>query len=428
MSQQQAQAQAQAGANPASSPHPPPRPPPPEEFRGSNQGTPITLEHPGPERPPQLPPKGESSNIQALRSPPPNAQNDQPPPLPPLPQGFRGTSFQPLPTWQHVAPGAQHYISPHIRKQSVEIGSSQIPSPRPLANTRMALQQEMHSPVSPLEPAPQPAQYQYQQQQQQQQYGHPPPPQQHPAGPPYPNHQSQISGPPSGPMPAYYQANAGHPPYPASSQPPPAQQPKSPPIDLLTSPMDVTIPSQNGGLEPLPAPPIPPNPEKDALLHALSQTLVAQTYRTLESNKSAVAPLLAQQSALRNAQQVLQSELEQLQQLDGILDINERVLGKAMHEAEQVMRDAAGRRRPEVDEILVCPTVVGSQLYNLVADQKSCEEARLMLIRGLDRGRINLDVFVKQTRSLSREEFLKKALLKKVARGMGLDERQWQKR
>jgi ESCRT-I complex subunit TSG101 len=192
--------------------------------------------------------------------------------------------------------------------------------------------------------------------------------------------------------------------------------------------MDVTIPSQNGGLEPLPAPPIPPNPEKDALLHALSQTLVAQTHRTLESNKSAVAPLLAQQSALRNAQQVLQSELEQLQQLDGILDTNERVLGKAMHEAEQVMRDAAGRRRPEVDEILVCPTVVGSQLYNLVADQKSCEEARLMLIRGLDRGRINLDVFVKQTRSLAREEFLKKALLKKVARGMGLDERQWQKR
>jgi ESCRT-I complex subunit TSG101 len=148
----------------------------------------------------------------------------------------------------------------------------------------------------------------------------------------------------------------------------------------------------------------------------------------LESNKSAVTPLLAQQSALRNAQSVLQSELDQLQQLDSILDTNEHVLGQAMHEAEQVMRDAAGRRRPEVDEILVCPTVVGSQLYNLVADQKSCEEARLMLIRGLDRGRISLDVFVKQTRSLAREEFLKKALLKKIAKGMGLDDRQWQRR
>lgn len=96
-----------------------------------------------------------------------------------------------------------------------------------------------------------------------------------------------------------------------------------------------------------------------------------------------------------------------------------------MLSAEGVMRDAAHRKRPEIDEILVCPTVVGSQLYNLVADQKACEEARLVLVRGLDRGRISLDVFVKQTRSCAREEFLKKALRKKVAKGMGLDERAW---
>ena len=89
------------------------------------------------------------------------------------------------------------------------------------------------------------------------------------------------------------------------------------------------------------------------------------------------------------------------------------------------MRDAAGRRRPDVDEVVVCPTVVGSQLYNLVADMKACEEARGALGRGLDRGRVGLEIFVKQTRSLAREEFLKKALARKVARGMGLDERKW---
>lgn len=89
------------------------------------------------------------------------------------------------------------------------------------------------------------------------------------------------------------------------------------------------------------------------------------------------------------------------------------------------MRDASGRRRPEVDEVLVCPTVVGGQLYNLVAEERACEEARLALGRGLDKGRIALDVFVKQTRSLAREEFLRKATIRKVAKGLGLDQDRW---
>jgi len=96
-----------------------------------------------------------------------------------------------------------------------------------------------------------------------------------------------------------------------------------------------------------------------------------------------------------------------------------------MQEAEKVMKDAAGRPRPDIDDVLVCPTVVGSQLYSLVADEKACEDARVALGRGLDKGRITLDVFVKQTRSLAREEFLKKALIRKIALGMGLEEHPW---
>lgn len=118
-------------------------------------------------------------------------------------------------------------------------------------------------------------------------------------------------------------------------------------------------------------------------------------------------------------------ELEQLQNLDSALDSNERVLRGAIDEADNVMRDASGKKRPEVDDVLVCPTVVGSQLYALVADEKACEAARVALVRGLDKGRVSLDVFVKQTRSLAREEYLKKALIRKIAAGMGLEQRPW---
>ncbi|GME49891.1 Aminotransferase class V/Cysteine desulfurase [Neofusicoccum parvum] len=210
---------------------------------------------------------------------------------------------------------------------------------------------------------------------------------------------------------------------PQYQHPPPTQPKPSPqPIpDLLTSELDVTLPSQTSTI-PLPVPPVPPNPQKDALLSALSHSLVSLTTQTVQSNTTAVQPLRAQGVALRGAHARLQQELEQLQQLDAALASNERVLGEAMREADRVMDDARARVVPDVDETLVAPTVVGGQLWGLVAEERGLEEAIFLLGRGLDRGRVGAEVFVKQTRGLAREQFLKKALIKKIAKGMTLDE------
>ncbi|EKG20743.1 hypothetical protein MPH_01910 [Macrophomina phaseolina MS6] len=214
------------------------------------------------------------------------------------------------------------------------------------------------------------------------------------------------------------------PPAAAQYAPPPGpQQPalKQPVPDLLTSELDVQLPSQTSSDIPLPVPPVPPNPQKDALLSALSTTLVGLTTQTVQSNTAALPALRAQSTALRLAHARLQSELDQLQQLDAALAANERVLGEAMREADRVMDDARKRVVPDIDETLVAPTVVGGQLWGLVAEERGLEEAIFLLGRGLDRGRVGTEVFVKQTRSLAREQFLKKALIKKIARGMGLD-------
>lgn len=172
----------------------------------------------------------------------------------------------------------------------------------------------------------------------------------------------------------------------------------------------------------MPAPPIPPNPQKDAILTALSATLVNQIHKAVTDNAAAIAPLQAQQVALRQAQSRLQSEIEQLSQLDAALSSNEKILHDAMHQADRVMEDARRRKVPDVDDVLVAPTVVGGQLYALCAEEKACADAMFVLGRALDKGRVSSDVFVKQTRSLARERFLKMALVKKIARGMGLDE------
>lgn len=110
---------------------------------------------------------------------------------------------------------------------------------------------------------------------------------------------------------------------------------------------------------------------------------------------AAIAPLRAQQAALQHAHSRLQAELGELQQLEAALASNEQVLKGAMVEADRVMEDARRRKAPDVDDVLVAPTVVGGQLYTLAAEEKGIADALFVLGRALDRGRITPDVFVK---------------------------------
>lgn len=84
------------------------------------------------------------------------------------------------------------------------------------------------------------------------------------------------------------------------------------------------------------------------------------------------------------------------------------------------MAEASGRAIPGVDEALVAPTVVGEQLYALVAEARAGAEVRAALGRALDRGRVGVEAWAKAVRGLAREEFVKKALARKCAEGMGL--------
>lgn len=162
--------------------------------------------------------------------------------------------------------------------------------------------------------------------------------------------------------------------------------------DLLTSPFETPLPAPAADIA---APPIPPNPQKDAILSALSQTLTQQIRSTYDSNMGAIPSLRAQQSALQSTLTAISNEISQLNDLQVLLSSNEAILHKAMHDADQVMEDAKHRKVPIVDEVLVAPTIVAGQLYALVADERSIEDCRSVLSRALDRGRIAPDVWAK---------------------------------
>ncbi len=170
------------------------------------------------------------------------------------------------------------------------------------------------------------------------------------------------------------------------------QPPRNRPVeDLLTSASENTIPAANANTPP----PIPPNPQKDALLSVLSQALTQQAHKSYATRFAAIPPLQAQQTAMHTTLAAINQEISQLNNLETVLSSNEVILHQAMRDADKVMEDAKHRKVPSVDEVLVAPTVVAGQMYELIADEHSLEECRAVVAKALDRGRIGGDMWAK---------------------------------
>ncbi|EEH23584.1 hypothetical protein PABG_05795 [Paracoccidioides brasiliensis Pb03] len=348
---------------------------------------------------------------------PPTQMGPQPPELP-LKQGFQQGGYRP----QFTGPVSPNTVKAHPPIQPVA-PVSRIPpfQPRPLPRSRYP--QGPYVPPLPHpgpqalpQPGPQPL-------------AHPRPIQAPSHGPvqfPHPSHQ------PLQPVPVKIQTGA---------------------LDLLASPFELELPSISMSQI---APPIPPNPEKDALLRTLSKTLTQTLQANVAQIKFSLHPLQSQSKALKAAISTLEAEISFLNYFRTTIQSNTAILQQSLRCADAVIADAKARLStkppahatigakppslsdtaaatavtvteyqrptglPAVDDVLVAPTVVGKQVYDLVADERGIQRAIYVLQAALVKGRVSVDTWVRLTRGLAREAFLKRALLKKAGKGMGL--------
>ena len=295
-----------------------------------------------------------------------------PPPVPPLPRDMARPQPQaesrppPPPPKQHQAPATPSSSMP-----------SRYESAPPLPTDTGRTPPYQSRQFAPVYQSPPP-------------HGQPPPPQNVPYAQPPPQYPPQMQ---------YTQ--------PRQPQPPP---------NILDEPLTLNIPT-NTAIAP---PPIPPNPEKDMLLAQLAHTLHQIRQESRAQNDSSMAGLRAQRAAMQSAMAAVQSEVSQLTQLSGVLTSNTHILHEAMRKADGMIEQSRRHPAPEIDELLVPPTVVSNQLYSLVAEERALGDAIFMLGRAVERERVEPAVFVKMTRSLGREWYLKKALVRKIGTGMAL--------
>ncbi|KIK95890.1 hypothetical protein PAXRUDRAFT_32729 [Paxillus rubicundulus Ve08.2h10] len=199
------------------------------------------------------------------------------------------------------------------------------------------------------------------------------------------------------------------------SPPAVALKPNIPPPNLLdeeSTESPVLLPPTG------PAPPRPPNPE---LLQ-----LHAQVHGKIRSEFAALSQVMFLDAERLRAQQVdlLAGEpaiRDEMARLEAVRDVCRNVSSRLRSTVEQAERNLTELRRkgdPEVDELVCSTSIVHNQLINLVAEDSAIEDTIYHLHRALNNGRIDLERFLRTTRVLAEEQFMKRALIEKIQQGI----------
>ncbi|KAK7014894.1 UEV-domain-containing protein [Favolaschia claudopus] len=173
-------------------------------------------------------------------------------------------------------------------------------------------------------------------------------------------------------------------------------------------------PTQNAG----PAPPRPPNPELlrlHAAVHSKLNSELASLNHALaldaERLRAHQADLLAGDPALR----------DEMARLEAVRDVCRTAAGRmrgAVEAAERNVAELKAKPEPEVDELVCSTTIVHNQLINLVAEDNTIDDTIFHLFKALNSGRIDLERFLRTTRLLAEEQFMKRALIEKISTGI----------
>ncbi|KAF8258618.1 UEV domain-containing protein [Lactarius quietus] len=336
---------------------PPPVPHPPAQSPPPPVGSPVASPRP------TIPPKPPSTVTPVV----PPIHVPSPPPKPPLPPPLFSSSTQPL-----------HSPSPpQFHNRATSIGSpwrptthsAQLPDSASNSSRYTFPPGQFHSPspVSGLAPIP------------------PPPP-----------------------LPVYE-------PPPVPPHPPPPQQ-----RTVSLAPPRPNLLDEDAAVEDPPAPPAqvapprPPNPELlqlHARVHEKLRTELASVAQamTLDGER-----LRAQQADLLTGVPAIRDEMGRLEAVRDVCRGVATRLREAVNAAERGVTELKRKGDPPVDELVCSTSIVHNQLVDLVAEDNAIEDTIYHLHRALNAGRIDLDRFIRTTRVLAEEQFMKRALIERI--------------
>jgi len=239
-----------------------------------------------------------------------------------------------------------------------------------------------------------------------------------------------------------YPLQPGYPPYPTTNTPYPTAYPSYPSSGGSSS---TPYPSYSSGYPPYPIsgsvnsnssypsypPAATPTPQatgtisedhiRASLLSAVEDKVRRRLSEIFAQSQAEIETLKKTENELRTGQTKLEELSRRLDQEQMEVERNISSLKERSIELEETLNKIKSQDSNfDVDEAVVTTAPIYKQLLNAYAEQAATEDAIYYLGEGLRRGVIELDVFLKHVRSLSRKQFMLRALMERCRQQAGL--------
>ncbi|KAI8998711.1 UEV-domain-containing protein [Trametes punicea] len=172
-----------------------------------------------------------------------------------------------------------------------------------------------------------------------------------------------------------------------------------------------------------------PVPQANSTLQAESRANLSTISSELASLSQAMAldaeRLRANQTDLLAGEPAIRDEMARLEAVRDVCRSVADRLEQVVAAGERNVAELKRKGDPEVDELVCSTTIVYNQLVNLVAEDNAIEDTTYHLHRALNAGRIDLERFLRTTRMLAEEQFMKRALIEKILAGIPLGDSSW---
>lgn len=159
---------------------------------------------------------------------------------------------------------------------------------------------------------------------------------------------------------------------------------------------------------------------KISLQTAVEDKLKRRMKEVLQVYQNEMDALTATKNRLKDGQSRLEQMLDQLQEDQNKVEANTRELKQKNEEIKESLQKMEGRDELEPDEAVTPTAPLYKQLLSLVAEEMTIEDTYYYLMEALKKDVIELEVFLKHVRELSRKQYLLRAHIQKVRETAGL--------
>jgi len=248
---------------------------------------------------------------------------------------------------------------------------------------------------------------------------------------PYPIHSPQYPQGGYPPQPGYPPQSTGYPP----------QQPGYPPYPTPGYPPNGGYPPANTGYPPGGGggyPPYPPAAQpgaaarpgtassissehiKASILSAVEDKVRRRLREDFSQNQAECDSLKRTQEELNQGQNKLTGILAKIKHEEGELDSSIRILESKKEEMEEMVEKMEEGEEISCDDAVHASFPLYKQLMNDFAEESATQDTIYFLGEALRKGAIDVDVFLKQVRDISRKQFMLRATMAKCREKAGL--------